>query len=82
VWCIHRSESVDWHRNHVDWRGAYSRYSSGFQFLTSTWVSAGGRGDAWEWSIREQVYRAFIRWHADGSRWGVEWGSAGACHVR
>jgi hypothetical protein len=77
AFCIHRHESVDWHRPYVDWRGAPSSYSGGYQFLASTWRNAGGVGHAYQWSVREQTYRAYVVWRRDGG-WG-EWGSARAC---
>lgn len=72
---------MDWHRGHVDWRGAPSPYSGGMQFLTSTWHAAGGTGEPYEWSVREQVYRAYVRWHADGDSW-AEWGTRRVCGLR
>lgn len=81
VFCLHRHESVDWHRGYVDWQGRPSYYSGGLQFLASTWHRAGGTGDAFRWSIREQVYRAYLRWVADGDSWS-EWGTAGSCGLR
>jgi hypothetical protein len=81
VWCLHRHESVDWHRRWVDWAGRPSPYAGGLQFMQHTWETAGGRGEPWQWSVREQVYRAFVRWHADGDSWS-EWGTAGACGLR
>lgn len=81
AFCIHRHESTDWHRAYTDWTGASSPYSGGFQFLASTWRSAGGTGHAWQWSVREQTYRAFLVWRRDGGSW-AEWGSAAACGLR
>jgi hypothetical protein len=85
AFCIHRHESVDWHRAYVDWRGLPSRYSGGMQFLLDTWRRAGGKGHAWQWGPREQVYRAFVIWDKQdgilGNRRGdwSEWGTAGKC---
>jgi len=81
AFCVHNHESVDWHLNHVDWQGHPSPYSGGMQFLTSTWRNAGGVGDAWQWSPREQLFRAWRVWSADGGSWS-EWGTAGACGLR
>lgn len=82
AFCIHQHESVDWHRRWVDWAGHPSSYAGGMQFTEQTWESAGGSGEPWQWSPREQLYRAYVRWHADGGRWAVEWGTAGACGLR
>jgi hypothetical protein len=85
AWCLHRHESTDWHRAWVDWRGAPSRYAGGMQFLQSTWQRAGGRGEPWQWSPREQLYRVYRIWDmADGVRGNRrggfgEWGTAKAC---
>lgn len=78
AFCIHRHESVEWHRAYTDWRGAPSPYSGGMQFLHSTWIRAGGTGHAYQWSPREQLYRAFLIWKAGGGSWR-EWGTRGAC---
>jgi hypothetical protein len=86
--CIHRHESVGWHRDHVDWRGSPSLYSGGLQFMVRTWRSAGGAGDAWQWSPREQLWRAYLVWDRDAGKphdgigsWR-EWGSRRACGLR
>lgn len=79
--CIHNHESVDWHLAYRNWAGNSSPYSGGMQFLHSTWVNAGGKGHAWQWSPREQLYRAFVVWRADGGSWR-EWGTAGMCGLR
>lgn len=76
--CIHRHESVDWHRSGVDWAGRSSPYYGGMQFLVSTWRSAGGAGVPSQWSPREQLYRAFVIWRRDGGSWS-EWGTATGC---
>lgn len=81
AFCIHRHESVDWHRAYVDWAGNPSPYSGGMQFLLSTWQRAGGTGHAWEWRPREQVYRAFVIWRQSGNSW-FQWGTAGKCGLR
>lgn len=79
--CIHNRESVDWHRRWTDWAGNRSPYAGGLQFLESTWVNAGGRGEPWQWAPREQLYRAWLVWTADGGSWS-EWGTAGRCGLR
>lgn len=76
--CIHRHESVNWHRAYTDWAGRPSQYSGGMQFLRSTWRRAGGSGHAWEWAPREQLYRAHVIWRRNGGSWR-EWGTAGRC---
>lgn len=81
AWCVHRHESVDWHRAWTDWTGARSPYAGGFQFLQSTWSRAGGRGEPWQWSPREQLYRAFVIWRMNGGSFR-EWGTAGVCGLR
>jgi hypothetical protein len=76
--CIHRHESVDWHRAYTDWRGRPSPYSGGMQFLASTWRRAGGSGHAYQWAPREQLYRAHVIWRRNGGSWR-EWGTAWRC---
>lgn len=76
--CIHRHESVDWHRAGVDWRGRPSPYYGGMQFLVSTWSKAGGRGLPSSATPREQLHRAWVVWKRDGGSWH-EWGTAGVC---
>lgn len=80
--CIHRYESIDWHRAGIDWRGKPSLYYGGLQFLDSTWQSAGGKGHASDASPAEQVYRAWIVVRRDSGRWHDEWGTAGRCGLR
>lgn len=79
--CIHRHESVLWHRAWTDWQGQPSPYAGGFEFLQSTWASVGGAGEPWQWSAREQLFRAWRVWARDGGSWR-EWGSAGVCRLR
>jgi hypothetical protein len=79
--CIHRHESVDWHRAGVDWRGRPSPYYGGMQFLLSTWRRAGGSGLPSSWAPREQLYRAHVIWRRNGGSWR-EWGTAGRCGLR
>ena len=81
AFCIHNHESTDWHRRWIDWAGRPSPYAGGMQFLESTWRNAGGAGEPWQWSPREQLYRAFVVWSRDGGSWS-EWGTAGACGLR
>ena len=88
AFCVHRMESLDWHRAYVDWRGRPSPYCGGLQFLLNTWQRAGGTGHAYQWAPREQVYRAFVIWDKQdgvrGNRRGdwSEWGTAGKCGLR
>jgi hypothetical protein len=79
--CLHRHESLDWYRAWVDWTGAPSVYAGGLQFMQDTWVRAGGRGEPWQWSPREQVYRAWRIWGLNGGSFR-EWGTAGKCRLR
>jgi len=51
------------------------------QIVYSTWASVGGHGDPADWSVREQVYRAFLIWRRDGGSWR-EWTTAGRCGLR
>ncbi|RDI73279.1 Transglycosylase-like domain-containing protein [Gaiella occulta] len=86
--CIHRHESVDWHRAGRDWQGRPSPYFGGMQFLVSTWRRAGGSGLPSDASPREQLYRAYRIWDMGAGRMGDglgswrEWGTAGACGLR
>jgi hypothetical protein len=50
------------------------------QIVWSTWSSVGGSGDPAAWSVREQVYRAYLIWFRDGGSFR-EWTTAGACHL-
>jgi hypothetical protein len=79
--CVHRHESVDWHRAGVDYLGRPSPYYGGMQFLVSTWRRAGGIGLPSSASPREQLYRAWIIWRANGGSWR-EWGTAAVCGLR
>lgn len=78
--CIHRHESADWHRAWTTWAGAPSPYAGGLQFLESTWRRAGGTGEPWQWSPREQLYRMYRIWLQDGRSFR-EWGTARDCGV-
>ena len=88
--CIHRHESagLGWHLAYRDYLGRPSKYSGGLQFLRSTWERAGGTGHAYEWSPREQRYRAFVIWDKQDGVLGnlrgdwSEWGTAGKCGLR
>ncbi|HEX5370044.1 MAG TPA: hypothetical protein VFY10_11570 [Dehalococcoidia bacterium] len=48
------------------------------QIVWSTWTSVGGVGDPASWSVREQVYRAYLIWRRDGASWR-EWTTARVC---
>lgn len=78
--CIHSREGA-WNAN------TGNGYFGGFQFLLSTWASVGGRIRPDLATPREQLYRAWLVYRRDGSRWwigdGGEWGySAVECHLR
>lgn len=79
--CVHRHESVDWHRAGIDWRGNRSPYYGGMQFLVSTWRRAGASGLPSDATPREQLYRAWVIWRSHGGSWS-EWGTRGACGLR
>lgn len=57
-------------------------YFGAYQFLLSTWRSVGGVGYPHLASPREQTYRAYLNWAANGHRWGGQWGTAGMCGLR
>lgn len=88
--CIHKHESASfgWHLAYHDYLGRHSPYSGGMQFLRSTWERAGGTGHAYQWSRREQLYRAYVIWDRQDHRLGnsvgdwSEWGTAGQCGLR
>lgn len=83
AFCVHRHESVDWHRAGVDWRGRRSPYYGGMQFLIDTWRRAGGTGLPSSWSKREQLYRAWRIYRLYRTAWRPgswrEWGTASRC---
>lgn len=88
--CIHRFESagLGWHLAYRDYLGRPSSYSGGLQFLLNTWRRAGGNGHAYQWSPREQRFRAYRIWDMQNGRLGdgvgdwSEWGTAGKCGLR
>lgn len=53
-------------------------YYGAYQFLLSTWQSAGGTGYPYQASPSEQTYRAYLVWQRDGGSWR-EWGTRGDC---
>lgn len=62
-------------------------YFGGMQFSAAAWARAGGSVRPDLASPREQLYRAWVTWRADGLRWsmsdGGEWGdTATACGLR
>ena len=64
--CVHSHESGDWHIHN-------DPYANGFQFTLGTWLRAGGSASTWiSASPREQLYRAYRIWLADGRSWR-EW---------
>jgi hypothetical protein len=83
--CIHRHESVDWHRT-TDWRGYPSEDRGGLQIAVGTWNSLAPatypRNPA-SASPRQQLTVAYRIWVANGHRFGGnQWYySAAACRV-
>jgi hypothetical protein len=71
-------------RSHEGWWTANTGngYYGAYQFLLSTWRAVGGQGYPHQASPREQTYRAWLNWRANGSRWGGQWGTASACGLR
>jgi hypothetical protein len=71
-------------RSHEGWWTANTGngYYGAYQFLLSTWRAVGGQGYPHQASPREQNYRAWLNWRANGSRWGGQWGTASACGLR
>jgi hypothetical protein len=83
--CIHRHESVDWHRT-TDWRGYPSVDRGGLQIDVRTWNSfapAGYPENPASASPRQQLTVAYRIWLANGHRFGGhQWYySAAACRV-
>lgn len=79
--CVRRFESPGrngWHRAWVTWDGHRSSYAGGMQFTLGTWRRAGGLGEPWQWSPREQVFRAWRIWKLNGGSWR-EWGTRARC---
>lgn len=81
--CIHRHEGA-W--NSIGYVHGVPMYGGGMQFLLTTWVSMGGKATS-VWDIaraspREQLYRSWLLWLANGRRWGGQWGTAGVCGLR
>ncbi len=70
-------------RSHEGWWTANTgnSYYGAYQFLLSTWRSAGGRGYPHQATPAEQTYRAWVVWKRDGGSWR-EWGTARACGLR
>jgi Transglycosylase-like domain len=70
--CIHRHESVDWHRT-TDWLGRASFDHGGMQIDVRTWARFALPGyprDPAEATPREQLDVAHSIWHANGDRFG------------
>jgi hypothetical protein len=83
--CIHRHESVDWHRT-TDWRGYPSVDRGGLQIDVNTWSSlapATFPTNPASASPRQQLFVAYRIWLANGHRFGGhQWYySAAACGV-
>ena len=84
--CIHRHESLDWHRT-TDWLGAPSVDHGGLQINVGTWLVFAPRGyprEPAEATPRQQLVVAHRIWAANGDRFGGdEWpNSSVACGVR
>jgi hypothetical protein len=83
--CIHRHESVDWHRT-TDWLGQPSVDHGGMQIDVRTWLSVAPKGFPREpaaASPRQQLVVAYRIWQANGRRFGgSQWPrSSVACGV-
>jgi hypothetical protein len=83
--CIHRHESLDWHRR-TDWLGRPSRNHGGLQIDVGTWAALAPRGFPPEPAVaspHEQLVVAYRIWRANGHRFGGgQWPySAAACGV-
>ncbi len=83
--CIHRHESVDWHRT-TDWRGYPSVDRGGLQIDVTTWNSlapAGYPRNPASASPHQQLVVAYRIWLANGRRFGGhQWYySAASCGV-
>ena len=84
--CIHRHESVDWHRT-TDWLGRPSEDHGGMQIDVATWNNLAPRtfprepADA---TPHEQLVVAYRIWLENGHRFGGnQWFlSAESCDVR
>lgn len=90
AWWLQQAACI---RSHEGWPTAATGngYEGSYQFLASTYANVGGRvvyrdGRAWHWasldSLREQTYRAWLLWNANGQRWGGQWGTASVCGLR
>jgi hypothetical protein len=84
--CIHRHESVNWHRT-TDWLGYPSADHGGMQIDVGTWASMAPRNYPREpaaASPHEQLVVSYRIWLANGRRFGGnQWYlSAQACGVR
>ncbi len=83
--CIHRHESVDWHRT-TDWLGGPSVDHGGMQIDVGTWQTMAPRSyprDSAEATPHEQLVVAYRIWLANGRRFGGDqwYLSAAACGV-
>jgi hypothetical protein len=84
--CIHRHESVNWHRT-TDWRGMPSSDHGGMQIDVGTWRAMAPRrfpADPEAATPHEQLVVAYRIWLANGDRFGGnQWFlSAESCDVR
>ncbi len=74
TWWLEQAACI---RSHEGWWTAATgnTYEGAFQFKRSTWESLGGAVDSnGHWasvaSPKEQNYRAWLNWNANGQRWG------------
>ena len=84
--CIHRHESVDWHRT-TDWLGYPSEDHGGMQIAVGTWDAVAPRGYPSEPAVaspHEQLVVAYRIWLDNGHSFGGnQWFfSAQSCGVR
>jgi hypothetical protein len=84
--CIHRHESVNWHRT-TDWLGYPSEDHGGMQIAVGTWDEMAPRNYPREPAAatpHEQLVVAYRIWLANGHRFGGnQWPlSSLACDVR
>ena len=70
--CIHRHESLDWHRR-LDWRRQLSDFHGGMQILISTWQKFAPKSfprDPADATKKQQIFVTFRIWEANGRVWG------------
>jgi hypothetical protein len=70
--CIHRHESVDWHRV-TDWLGNPSPYRGGMQIAVGTWSEFAFTSfphDPAAATPHQQLLVSYAIWRANGRRFG------------